>query len=192
MPTINIEFYTEKINRKLCQAGILEFLFSHVNRDDIGKANLINQWTIKIYPVSEKANDADWKNINGKISGNIPYGITDVEHKVCKIWVNDSPNDLIFLQNFMTISHELSHVLLSIFYPNKKGVYRHDDKSWGRKGKTAHFYTTEVHDREYEMSHEHKWIRRLIVHFETKNKIKSYSFPCFDLTDLTDTRMVNR
>jgi len=192
MPTIQIQFETEKLDKNLLESLILEYLFSHVNRDDLDKATKLNLWTVKILPVSMIVNDKDWKGVNGKVSGGIPHGVTDVEHKVCKIWVNDIKNDLIVLQNFMTISHELAHLLLSIFYPNKLGTYRYDDKSWGRAGKQAKFFVTEVHDREHEMSVEGKWIRRIIIHKNSFLRIKSWSVPCFDITDLTDTRKENR
>lgn len=194
MPTVRIEFHTEKIDVKKYEYAILEYLFSHVNRSDLDKANKINQWTIKVLPVTMTVNDKDFIGVKGRLSGGIPHGITNVDLKICKIFVNDMKGDMVLQQNFMTISHELAHLLLSVYYPYKRSRYRHDDKSWGRAGSEGNFYTTEVHDREFEMVSMKKWIRIIRV---WKRKILGKTFgvlylPCFDITDLTDTRAVNR
>lgn len=194
MPTVQIEFHTEKIDRKKYEAAILEYLFSHVNRNDLDKAHKINQWTIKILPVSMIVNNKDFVGISGTLGGGIPHGVTNANTKMCKIFVNDMKGDLILQQNFMTISHELAHMILSIYYPFRRSRYRYDDKSWGKAGAEGNFFTVEVHDREKEMVTKKKWIRIIWVwkrNFLGRGIGKVY-LPCFDILDLTDTRLEDR
>lgn len=144
----------------------------------------VNNWTINVYPTLLASYDFG-KIVN--LNTQIPHGVCKPTTKTVDCYVKDINNDFVMLQNFMTVSHELAHMMLAIFYPDKRSIFRYNDKSWGKVGVEGNFFVTEVHDREKEMVLEKKWIRTIEVwrwSLFGRNIGKIY-LPSFDITDLT-------
>ena len=185
MSTITLNFFTSKINKRKYTDAILEWTFSHFrSKMQIDKILEVNQWTINIFPTYQA--NYDFGNLSS-LNTEIPHGVCKPNDKVIDVFVKDIRNEFVMLQNFMTISHELSHMMLAIYYPDRRSKYRHHDKSWGKKGQEGNFFVTEVHDREKEMVLDRKWIRTISIyrwHFAGRQIGKIY-LKCFDITDLT-------
>jgi hypothetical protein len=186
METIQILFFTDNLDQRKYTDAILEFIFSHFrNKKQYDKIVETNKWIVNIF--SSKDAKYNFDGVNGVLNYGVPHGITNKNTRTVDVYVPDLSGDYAMIQNFMTISHELSHMMLAIFYPDKREKYRHTSKSWGRKGDIGNFYVTEVHDREYEMAKHSKWIRKISIYkwlFFGKN-IGKLELPCFDITDLT-------
>ena len=185
MSTIQLNFLTNKINERKYTDAILEWIFSHFrSKIQVDKIMEVNNWTINIYPTLLASYDFG-KIVN--LNTQIPHGVCKPTTKTVDCYVKDINNDFVMLQNFMTVSHELAHMMLAIFYPDKRSTYRYNDKSWGKVGQEGNFFVTEVHDREKEMVLEKKWIRTIEVwrwSLAGRNIGKIY-LPSFDITDLT-------
>lgn len=185
MSTIQLNFFTDKISRRKYTDAILEWTFSHFrSKMQIDKIIQVNKWTINIYPTyMANYSFGDLTSLNYEI----PHGVTKPTEMVVDCFVKDINNDFVMLQNFMTISHELAHMMLSIFYPDKRSTYRHNDKSWGKAGEQGNFFVTEVHDREKEMILDKKWIRNIQIYRWNimGRNIGKFYLKAFDITDLT-------
>lgn len=184
MSTINITFTTQNIDKKLYEKAILNYLTGHFYHADFDKYVEMNQWTIEVKPV-EDAPTTGLEGGTGTLNFGIPHGVTG--QRIVKVYVNDRDGDLFFLQNFRTISHELAHMLLIIFYPDHRAKRRHPD-FWAKAGDEANFYTTEVHDREFEGR-----VRTMHV-WKTLNNGGKTRLPLsvLDIIDLTDEPDIDR
>jgi hypothetical protein len=74
----------------------------------------------------------------------IPHGVTGLGEITC--YLTDSTNSLIRLQNMSVICHELAHMILMIYYPDKITQQRYND-FYGKAGTDRKFFSSEVHDR---------------------------------------------
>jgi hypothetical protein len=186
--SISINFFTKHLDERKYTDAILEYMFSHIRKKELYPfAVEMNEWTINIRPTT--TSDYDFGNVNndGKLNRGIPHGLTNKGTKVVDVWVSDGRGIYSMLQNFITISHELAHLVLIVFFPTSRSMYRHQDKSWGKAGAIGNFSTTEVHDREHES--EFDTFRRFITIFKWNifgRNIGRIRLPCLELRDLTD------
>ena len=184
MSSIKITFSTKNINTKLYEKAILTYLTEHFHHTDYSKYIEMNQWKIEIKPV-ESAVESDFEGGTGMLNFGIPHGVTG--QRIVTVYVNDKNGDLFFLQNFRTISHELAHMLLIIFYPRHRARRRYPD-FWASAGDEANFYTTEVHDREFEGR-----VRTMYIWKELANGTKiRLPLSVLDINDLTDERTIDK
>ena len=75
----------------------------------------------------------------------MPHGVTG--DNVVDCYVTDESNRMYYLQNMMVICHELSHMILKLYYPDSRGMLDHDD-TWGKAGDVRNYFTA-WHEREY-------------------------------------------
>ena len=113
------------------------------------------------------------------MSKEIPHGVTG--DNVIECYVTDEINIMYYLQNLMVICHELSHMILKIYYPQIRGTLSYND-TWGKAGEERNFFSTEIHNRVYEGR-----TRKL----KTWHKNKEFSFYGVDIADLTNLRNVD-
>lgn len=195
MGTIEINFYTKNLDKRKYTDAILEFIYSHVNRDDLEKAVEFNRWIIEILP-TEKS-DFDYSGVQGEGSLNtgIPHGVTNPDIRLVTCFVNDFKGDLVLQQNFKTsIGHELAHMILAVYFRGRRIRAKYSDRSYTRAGMDGNYYTVMVHDRETEYSLFKNWKRVFKI---WKWNIFGYhigSIPiyCLELRDLTDSREIDR
>ena len=184
--SINIHFFTEFLDERKYTDAILEYMFGHIRKKELYTyAVEMNQWTINIFPTRLSDYDFGEVNDNGRLNSNIPHGVTNKNTKTCDIWVSDKIGVYAMLQNFVTISHELAHLVLIVFFPTTRSQYRHDDKSYGKKGSMGNFSTTEVHDREKEWNDWKRYVTIFRWNFLGRN-IGRIRLPCLELRDLCD------
>ncbi|UVF62237.1 hypothetical protein [Nitrososphaeria virus YSH_1032793] len=155
----------------------------------------MNGWTVRVYPTT--SSDINFGGVQGDgnlNSGGIPHGVTNRNNKTVDCYVNDQSGDMILQQNFKTsIGHELAHFILTVFYPSKRVIPRHKDRSWNNSFSEQFYSTTEVHDREYEMSDGGKWKRFMDIYRYNifGRNIGKITLPCLELRDITDSRAEN-
>jgi len=142
---MEINFSTENIDTKLYEKLILNYIYDHYYGRDYNRYMLQDKWVIEIkrtdqYDPSFYATDPR----AGELDFSIPHGVTSNGKIIC--YVTDSKNNLITLQNMSVICHELAHMILLIYYPNKIVAMRHNDFH-GRAGDMRKFFSCEVHDR---------------------------------------------
>ena len=77
------------------------------------------------------------------------------------------------------ICHELAHMILMVYFPDKITTMRHNDLH-GRAGDKRKFFSSEVHDRQAEGRT--KIFKRKISRFKT------IPFIGIDISDLTNNR----
>lgn len=76
---------------------------------------VFNLWTVNVYPVGHKKDDPQFFGfINEKTNINIPHGNTGLY--VINLFINDSKNNMILLQNMRMISHEIAHAVMMMYY----------------------------------------------------------------------------
>ena len=109
----------------------------------------------------------------------MPHGVTG--DNVIECYVSDENNRMYYLQNMMVICHELSHMILKIYYPQIRGTLTHDD-TWGKTGEERNFFSTEIHNRVYEGR-----TRK----FTTWHDSNEYYFYGVDIDDITNKRNLN-
>jgi hypothetical protein len=194
--TIKIQFYTENIDVKKYERVILEYIFSHVNRYDLDKSFELNKWRVEIRPTSQSNMNFDGIQGDGVINVlGIPHGVTNRNLKRVVCFVNDMKGDMVLQQNFKTsVGHELAHFILTVFFPSKRVIPRHKDRSWNNSFSEQFYSTTEVHDREFEMSSNHEWVRMMKTfrYNILGQNIGTLIIPCLELRDITDSRSMNR
>lgn len=184
--SIKLNFFTKHLDERKYEDAILEYMFSHIRKKEFYPyAVEMNKWTINIRTTDNSDYNFGTVNNNNKLNKGIPHGVTNKNLKTCDIWVSDKRGVYAMLQNFITISHELAHLVLLVFFPTTRSQYRYDDKSWGKAGQTGNFSTTEVHDREQEWK---QWKRTIVIfrwNFLGRN-IGRINLLCLELRDLTD------
>tara|TARA_B100001750_G_scaffold144681_1_gene115521 strand:- start:11915 stop:12478 length:564 start_codon:yes stop_codon:yes gene_type:complete len=142
---MKIIFTTKNIDRKLYEKLTLKYIYEHYYPTDYGRYIEQDKWTIEIKPTTDYdtsfyANDSRAEELDFSI----PHGVTGKGNIIC--YVTDSTNSLILLQNMSVICHELAHMILQIYYPDKVVQMRHNDFH-GKAGDLRKFFSCEVHDR---------------------------------------------
>ena len=173
-----INFTTEKVDTKLYQKSILAYIYHHYYFEDYSKFQIQDKWTINVRKLTDfKWNfyDKEIKNLSKKI----PHGVTG--DNVIECYVTDENNRMYYLQNMMVICHELSHMILKIYYPNVRGTLLYDDV-WGKAGDERNYFSTEIHNR----VHEGKTRK-----FSTFHNGNEFAFYGVDIDDITNQRNVN-
>ena len=184
--SITLNFFTKHLDERKYTDAILEYMFSHIRKRELYPyAVEMNKWTINIYPTTQADYNFGNVNDNAKLNHNIPHGLTNKVTKTVDVWISDKNGIYAMLQNFVTISHELAHLVLIVFFPTTRSIYRHDDKSWGKAGNSGNFSTIEVHDREKEWK---DW-KRIVSIFRWNwfgRNIGRIRLPCLELRDLCE------
>jgi hypothetical protein len=136
-------FTTSVIERKLYEKSILTYIYDHYLFNDHKRIMEQDKWEINIRTLK----DFNWnfydKNIKN-LSKKMPHGVTGNNTVDC--YVTDESNRMYYLQNMMVICHELSHMILKIYYPDSKGTLEKDD-TYGKAGSVRNFFSTEIHNR---------------------------------------------
>jgi len=176
-----IEFKTDKIDEKLYEKCILHYIYEHYYYKDYNRIVSQDHWKITIASTKEFDRSFYSGVPNDQLDYDIPHGVTGQGDILC--YITDSNNPLVFLQNMQVICHELAHMILMIYYPNRLESQRYDD-FYGKAGDQRKFFSSEVHDRMAE------------------GKIKQYKYPKgwrkyqtyigVDISDLTNGRNIER
>ena len=175
---MNIEFTTEKIDEKLYEQLILFYIYEHYNYKDYPRLLAQDKWEIVI----KKTSDYDSTYYSNdprseELDFSIPHGVTMREKIIC--YIEDNENTLYAMQNMSVICHELAHMILMIYYPNKIVNMRHNDFH-GRAGDSRKFFSSEVHDRVSE--------GRTKIFKRKISRLKTMPFIGVDISDLTNNR----
>ncbi len=175
---MNIEFTTDNIDKRLYEKLILFYIYEHYHFLDHPRLLLQDKWEIIIKKTSQYdptfySNDPRLEELDFSI----PHGVTSREKIIC--YVQDNPNSLYTTQNMSVICHELAHMILMVYFPDKITTMRHNDLH-GRAGDKRKFFSSEVHDRQAEGRT--KIFKRKISRFKTIN------FIGIDISDLTNNR----
>ena len=172
-----INFTTETIDRKLYEKSILTYIYDHYLYNDYRRLVEQDKWEINVRTLK----DFNWnfydKNIKN-LSKKMPHGVTGDYTVDC--YVSDETNRMYYLQNMMVICHELSHMLLKIYYPDTKGTLEKDD-TYGKAGSVRNFFSTEIHNRV-----EQGKTRKFTTWHE-----REYYFYGIDIDDITNKRNLN-
>jgi hypothetical protein len=172
------------------QKGILEYVFGSIYYKDVAKITEANKWTVELRHTSESDLAAFRALTTEKLSQGIPHGITIPTNKRVICFIPSGAGDLRIRESLQVIYHELAHMLLYLYYKNKRATRRHPDKN-ERAGTEGAFLTTEVHDRVFE-----KKLRNVEFYINTvrDGKIKTTRFVSrgIDIADITDSRTVDR
>ena len=173
-----VNFTTQNIDKKLYEKSILTYIYDHYLFTDQKRIMEQDKWEINIRTLKDfKWNfyDKEIKNLSKKM----PHGVTG--DNVVDCYVNDENNRMYYLQNMMVVCHELSHMLLKIYYPGIRGKLDQDD-TWGKSGDVRNFFSTEIHNRVAQGK-----TRKLT----TWHKSNEYYFYGIDIEDLTNKRNLN-
>ena len=121
-------------------------------------------------------------NVNGFLSATMPHGITGWQE--VNVFIKDSNGyGLIVLQNASVITHELAHMILMVYYPDRIVKMRHNDFH-GKAGDSRKFFSSEVHDRVAES--------RVRPFKYPISRWRKKMFIGVDIEDLVNTRNKNR
>lgn len=184
--SIKLHFFTDNLDDRKYTDAILEYMFSHIRKKELYPfAVEMNKWTINIFPTKVSDYNFGVVNNNAKLNTGVPHGLTNKGTKTVDVWVSDKDGVYAMLQNFVTISHELAHLVMIVFFPTTRSQYRHDDKSYGKKGQMGNFSTTEVHDREKEWKDWKRYVTIFRWNLFGRN-IGRIRLPCLELRDLCD------
>lgn len=194
MSTINIIF-SDKLkipasDATVYQRGILEYVFGSIYYKDMAKITEVNKWTIELRHTSESDLAVFKALTTEKLNQGIPHGITIPTDKRVICFIPSGAGDMRIIESLQVIYHELAHMLLYLYYKNKKATRRHPDKNTSA-GSEGAFLTTEVHDRVFEKKMRNVEFYRDVIR---DGKIKSVRFVSrgIDITDITDSTTVDR
>ena len=179
---MRIDFTTDVLDEKLYQKLILKYIYDHYYYKDYERIIKQDKWKISIRKTSDydhqfyssdpRAQDLDFS---------IPHGVTGFGEITC--YVTDSKNNLITMQNMTVICHELAHMILMIYYPDKIVKMRNNDFH-GKAGDSRKFFSSEVHDRVTEGR---------VKQFKYKlTRWKTFNFIGVDIEDVTNSRSVKK
>jgi|15BtaG_2_1085339.scaffolds.fasta_scaffold24438_2 hypothetical protein len=174
---MEIKFETRHLDEKLYERMILHYIYNHYYYKDYARYMEQDKWRIQI--ISTKDFDRSFYNgvPNDQLDYSIPHGVTGKGDVIC--YVTDTTNPLIMLQNMSVICHELAHMILMVYYPNKLTTQRYDD-FYGKAGDQRKFFSSEVHDRVAEGQ---------VKQFKIKTGWrKQVSFIGVDISSLTNSR----
>ena len=175
---MEINFTTKNIDRKLYQQLILYYIYEHYNPTDFKRIIEQDKWKIEI----KRTQDFDKGFYEGAASRDqldysIPHGVTGLGTITC--YISDNSNNIYTMQNMSVICHELAHMILMIYYPDKIVQQRYDD-FYGKAGTNRKFFSSEVHDRITEGKT--KIFKRKVSPF------RSVQFIGVDIVDLVNSR----
>ena len=178
MIIMNIELTTKRIDTRLYERLILYYIYEHYHYEDFKRLMLQDKWEIVIKPTSDYdpafySNDPRAEELDFSI----PHGVTMKEKIIC--FISDNPNSLYTTQNMNVICHELAHMILMVYYPDKIVKMRHNDFH-GRAGDSRKFFSSEVHDRATE--------GRTKIFKLKVTRWKRLPFIGIDISDLTNNR----
>jgi hypothetical protein len=175
---LKINFTTYNIEKKLYQKSILNFIYDHYYFKDYPRILEQDKWIINIRTLTDFKRNFYEKEIKN-LSPNMPHGMTG-QH-VVECYVSDETNRMYYLQNMMVICHELSHMILKVYYPQVEGTLEHDD-FWGKAGDKRNFFSTEIHNRVFDGR-----TRKFNLIWNKKN----YFFYGIDIKDVTNTPKID-
>ena len=176
-----IKFETDKIDEKLYEKAILHYIYEHYYYKDYARIMAQDQWKITIASTKEFDRMFYSGVPNDRLDYDIPHGVTGKGDILC--YITDSTNPLIFLQNMTVICHELAHMILQIYYPDKLTTQRYDD-FYGKAGDQRKFFSSEIHDRLAE---------GMIKQYEVPSRIRrKLKYIGIDISDLTNGRNDDR
>jgi len=179
---MHIKYTTKNINEKIYSRGILNYIYEHYNYRDFKRLSLQDNWEIIISPVSEADVTFYTADERTLLSGRIPHGVTG--DKKINVYILDVDNYYIMLQNFTAILHECAHMILKIYYPDKRVKQRTND-FYSIKGSSRNFFSSEVHDRSAEGK-----FRQIKVNTGMLGRITNSNLNLIglDITDLTNSK----
>jgi len=181
MQIIISENLTE-IDRKLYQKMIYNYIYEHYYYKDYERLQKQDRWKIEIKSTSEY--DTSFYSSDPRaeeLDFSIPHGVTGNGDLIC--YITNSGNNLVMLQNMSVIIHELAHMILMVYYPNKIVKMRHNDFH-GRAGDNRKFFSSEVHDRVTEGN-----IRTITYPTSRWRRIR---YVGVDISDITNGRNIKR
>lgn len=192
--TINIMF-SDKLeipaaDATAYQRGILEYIFGSIYNKDVVKITEANMWAIELRHTSESNLEIFKALTDGVLNQGIPHGITTPTDRRVVCFISSGSGDLRIIENLQVIYHELAHMLLYLYYKNKRATRRHPDKK-AAAGSEGAFMTTEVHDRVFENKLRNVEFYRDVM-FNGKTKTVKFVSRGIDITDITDSRAVDR
>lgn len=176
-----IKFETNNIDEKLYEKVILHYIFEHYYYKDYNRIMAQDTWKITIASTKEFDRSFYGDTNNDKLDYGIPHGVTGRGEVLC--YITDSKNPLIFLQNMSVICHELAHMILMIYYPNKLATQKYDD-FYGKAGDQRKFFSCEVHDRAAEGK-----VKKYTLPTKFRKKI---NYVGIDISDITNGRNNDR
>lgn len=174
---MEINFETKNLSISLYQRMILYYIYEHYHFTDHERYMLQDKWKISL--ISTKEFDRSFYSgvSSDQLDYSIPHGVTGKGTVIC--YVTDSSNPLIMLQNMSVICHELAHMILMVYYPDKLTSQRYDD-FYGKAGDQRKFFSSEVHDRAVEGK---------VKQFKCPKAWKRYiKFVGIDISDITNSR----
>lgn len=139
-----IEFQTDNIDERLYEKSILKYIYDHYNHKDYARYVAQDKWKITIASTKEFDRGFYHSTPNDQLDYDIPHGVTGQGTVLC--YITDSTNPFVYLQNMSVICHELAHMILMVYYPNKLTTQKYDDY-YGKAGDQRKFFSSEVHDR---------------------------------------------
>ena len=179
---MEINFTTKNIDEKLYQKIILYYIYDHYYHKDYLRYIDQDKWVIEIkstdqYDSNYYSNDPRAEELDFSIQ----HGVTG-RGKII-VYITDNKNNLILLQNMSVICHELAHMILMIYYPDKIVKMRHNDFH-GKAGDSRKFFSSEVHARVAES--------RVRPFKYPISRWRKKMFIGVDIEDLVNTRNVNK
>ena len=168
---------TEHIDKPLYEKLILGYIYDHYHYKDYAKYMKQDKWKITLKRVQDFDKSFYTGVPNDQLDYSIPHGVTGQGTVIC--YITDSSNPLILLQNMTVICHELAHMILMIYYPDKLTLQRYDD-FYGKTGTQRKFFSSEVHDRLAEGK-----VRTLSRRLGWRKTIR---YVGVDITDITNSR----
>ena len=178
-----IKFETDKIDESLYEKSILRYIYDHYYYKDYDKYMAQDKWQITIASTKEFDRGFYSHTPNDQLDYDIPHGVTGQGTVVC--YITDSNNPLVFLQNMSVICHELAHMILMVYYPDKLTTQRYDDY-YGKAGDQRKFFSSEVHDRVAEGK------IKLFKYKYNRFRRSGRDFVGVDITDITNGRNDDR
>jgi len=178
---MRVVFNTKKIDRKLYEKLILKYIYDHYYYKDYKRYMEQDKWVIEIKPTSDYDGFYTGDSRAEELDFSIPHGVTGKGNIIC--YVTDNVNNLITLQNMSVICHELAHMILMVYYPNKIVKMRYNDFH-GRAGDSRKFFSSEVHDRVTE--------GRIKQFRHPISRWRKITFVGVDIADITNSRNDNR
>jgi len=175
---------------RVYEEGIIEYLFGSIYSRDTAKINEANKWTVELRHSSESQLAVFAALTTEKLNQGIPHGITIATDKRVICFIPSGSGDMRIIESLQVIYHELAHMLLFLYYKNKRANRRHDDKN-AKAGSDGPFMTTEVHDRVFEKKLRNVTFYRDVIQ-GGKHKNAKFVTRGIDITDITDSRSVDR
>ena len=105
----------KNINKRLYKKSIHQIFRTWCYYKDRKMRKVFNLWTINVYPVGHKKDNPQYFGfITEKTNINIPHGNAGLY--VVNLFINDSNNNRILLQNMRMASLEIAHAVMAMYY----------------------------------------------------------------------------